>query len=50
MLTLRRRVLRLHAGYAYAPDRVLLAIITFLRRGSRRETRRAAEREFLDES
>ena len=47
MLTLRRRVLRLHAGYAYAPDRVLLAIIAFLRRGARRETRRAAEREFL---
>jgi SprT-like family len=47
MLTLRRRVLRLHAGYAYAPDRVLLAIVTFLRRGVRRETRRAAEREFL---
>jgi hypothetical protein len=47
MLTLRHRVLRLHAGYAYAPDRVLLAIIAFLRRGARRETRRAAEREFL---
>ncbi len=47
MLSLRRRVLRIHQGYAHAPDRVLLAIVTFLRRGARRDTRRAAEREFL---
>lgn len=47
MLSLRRRVLRIHRGYAHAPDRVLQAIIVFLRRGARRETRRAAEREFL---
>lgn len=47
MLTLRRRVLRIHRGYAHAPDRVLEAIVVFLRRGARRETRRAAEREFL---
>ena len=47
MLSLRRRVLRIHQGYAHAPDRVLLAIVAFLRRGARRETRRAAEREFL---
>lgn len=47
MLSLRRRVLRIHSGYAHAPDRVLAAIVTFLRRGARRETRRAAEREFL---
>jgi len=47
MLSLRRRVLRIHRGYAHAPDRVLLAIVTFLRRGARRDTRRAAEREFL---
>jgi hypothetical protein len=47
MLSLRRRVLRIHRGYAHAPDRVLLAIVTFLRRGARRDTRHAAEREFL---
>ena len=47
MLSLRRRVLRIHRGYAHAPDAVLLAIVRFLRRGARRDTRRAAEREFL---
>ncbi|HJP55510.1 MAG TPA: SprT-like domain-containing protein [Gemmatimonadales bacterium] len=47
MLSLRRRVLRIHRGYAHAPDPVLAAIVRFLRRGTRRDTRRAAEREFL---
>ncbi len=47
MLSLRGGVLRLHAGYAHAPDRVLAAIVTYLRRGIRRSTRTAAQREFL---
>jgi hypothetical protein len=47
MLSLRRRVLRIHRGYAHAPDQVLVAIVRFLRRGARRDTRRAAEQEFL---
>ncbi len=47
MLSLRRRVLRIHRGYAHAPDRVLAAIVRFLQRGLRREARRRAEREFL---
>ncbi len=47
MLSLRRRVLRIHRGYAHAPDRVLGAIVRFLSRSARREARRAAEREFL---
>jgi len=34
-----RGVLRLHAGYAYAPDPVLQAIARFLRRGTRRADR-----------
>lgn len=40
-------VLRLHRGYAWAPDRVLSAIVRYVRPGSRRTTRRSAEREFL---
>lgn len=40
-------VLRLHRGYAWAPDRVLEAIVRYVRPGTRRITRRLAEREFL---
>ena len=47
ILSLRRRVLRLHRGFAAAPDDVLAAIVRFLTPRARRETRRAAERTFL---
>jgi SprT-like family len=47
MLSLNRRVLRVHRGYAHAPDRVLEAIVRFLNRRVPRALRRAAEREFL---
>ena len=47
MLSLRRRVLRLHAGYASAPDDVLLAIVRFLTPRTRRPQRIAAQRRFL---
>jgi hypothetical protein len=47
MLSLNRRVLRIHRGYAHAPDRVLKAIVRFLNRRVPRVLRRAAEREFL---
>lgn len=48
MLSLSHRgVLRLHEGYAYAPDRVLRAIVRFLNPRVPRVLRRAAEREFL---
>ncbi|MDH4132438.1 MAG: SprT-like domain-containing protein [Gemmatimonadota bacterium] len=40
-------VLRVHRGYAWAPDRVLSAIVKYVRPGTRRATRRSAEREFL---
>src|SRR5512134_1210197 len=40
-------ILRIHRGYAHAPDRVLKAIVRFLKRGTRRAARREAEREFL---
>ncbi len=40
-------VLRLHRGYAWAPDRVLSAIVRYVRPGTRRATRRVAEQEFL---
>ena len=40
-------VLRMHRGYAWAPDRVLSAIVKYVRPGTRRATRRSAEREFL---
>ena len=42
-----RRVLRIHRGYAFAPDRVLKAIVRFLNPRVPRLLRRAAEREFL---
>ena len=47
ILSLRRRVLRLHRGFASAPDDVLSAIVRFLTPRIRRDTRRAAERIFL---
>jgi hypothetical protein len=48
MLSLTRNgVLRLHQGYASAPDRVLRAIVRFLNPRVPRVLRRAAEREFL---
>ena len=43
----KRRVLRIHAGYAYAPDSVLHAIIRFLDPRLPRAIRRAAEQELL---
>ncbi|HET9292660.1 MAG TPA: hypothetical protein VFO06_00080, partial [Gemmatimonadales bacterium] len=33
-------ILRIHRGYAHAPDRVLKAIVRFLKRGTRRGARR----------
>jgi hypothetical protein len=42
-----RGVLRIHQGYAFAPDRVLRAIVRFLNPRVPRVLRRAAEREFL---
>ena len=47
MVSLTRRVLRLHRGYASAPDRVLRAIVRFLNPRVPRASRRVAEREFL---
>jgi hypothetical protein len=47
MVSLTRRVLRLHRGYASAPDRVLRAIVRFLNPRVPRAGRRVAEREFL---
>jgi SprT-like family len=47
MLSLSRRTLRLHRGYAFAPDAVLRAIVQFLNPRVPRVKRRAAEREFL---
>ncbi len=47
MLSLNKRVLRVHRGYAFAPDRVLQAIVRFLNPGVPRALRRLAEREFL---
>jgi hypothetical protein len=38
-----RGVLRIHRGYAYAPDSVLAAIVTFVKPGTKRQTRRAAQ-------
>jgi hypothetical protein len=43
-----RRILRLHRGYAWAPDRVLRAIVRFLDPTQPRALRRLAEREFLE--
>jgi SprT-like family len=48
MLSLSRRVLRIHRGYAFAPDGVLQAVVRFLNPRVARELRRAAEREFLE--
>jgi len=48
MITLTGRgELRLHQGYASAPDRVLRAIVRFLNPRLPRSVRRLAEREFL---
>ena len=47
MLSLHRRVLRIHRGYAFAPDLVLRAIVRFLNPRVPRALRRLAEREFL---
>jgi hypothetical protein len=48
MLSLSTKgVLRLHLGYAHAPDRVLRAIVRFLNPRVPRVLRRLAEREFL---
>jgi hypothetical protein len=47
MLSLSRRVLRIHQGYASAPDGVLQAIVRFLNPRVPRALRRVAEREFL---
>jgi hypothetical protein len=47
MLSLNRRILRIHRGYGFAPDAVLTAIVRFLNPRVPRELRRAAEREFL---
>lgn len=43
----RDLILRLHRGYAYAPDRVLKAIVKYLRPRVPRVLRRALEQEFL---
>ena len=48
MLSLNRRVLRIHRGYGFAPDQVLHAVVRFLNPRTPRAIRRAAEREFLD--
>ncbi len=47
MVSLARRVLRLHRGYASAPDRVLRAIVRFLDSRVPRAVRRGAGREFM---
>jgi hypothetical protein len=47
MLSLNKRVLRVHRGYAFAPDRVLQAIVRFLNPRVPRALRRRAEQEFL---
>lgn len=47
MLSLNRRILRIHRGYAFASDSVLKAVVRFLNPRLPRVVRRAAEREFL---
>ncbi len=42
-----RGMLSIHRGYALAPDRVLKAVVRFLKSGTRRAMRRAAEHEIL---
>jgi len=48
MLSLNRRILRIHRGYGFAPDSVLKAVVRFLNPRIPRTLRRAAEREFLE--
>jgi hypothetical protein len=48
MLSLNRRVLRIHRGYAFAPDDVLKAVVRFLNPRVPRVLRRHAERDFLE--
>jgi len=43
----RRGVLRIHRGYAYAPDRTLEAVVTFLRPGVTGRVRDAARRDVV---
>ncbi|OGT99179.1 MAG: hypothetical protein A2085_08700 [Gemmatimonadetes bacterium GWC2_71_10] len=43
----RNNVLRIHRGYATAPDTVLRAVVQFVSRGARRPERLAAQREIL---
>ncbi|MBI4419964.1 MAG: SprT-like domain-containing protein [Gemmatimonadetes bacterium] len=43
----RGRVLRMHRGYVYAPDRVLRAVVNFLKPRATRAQVRRAERELL---
>jgi hypothetical protein len=43
-----RGVLRIHRGYAYAPDSVLAAVVAFVRPGVRRRTRNTMERTILE--
>lgn len=43
----RGGVLRVHRGYALAPDRVLAAVVRFVTPGTRRLLRHAAQREIL---
>jgi hypothetical protein len=47
MLTLQRGHLRIHRGYGMAPDRVLKAIVRFLKPRLPRAMRKAVEHEFL---
>jgi hypothetical protein len=47
MLSLNRRVLRIHKGYGFAPDGVLRAVVRFLSPHVPRRLRQEAEREFL---
>jgi hypothetical protein len=47
MLSLSRRTLRLHRGYAFAPDEVLRAIVQFLNTRIPRHRRRSAEQQFI---
>jgi hypothetical protein len=47
MLSLSRRILRIHRGYSHAPDGVLKAIVRFLDPRVPRASRQAAERHFL---
>lgn len=47
MLSYTEGRLRIHRGYAWAPERVLRAIVRFLRRETPRAARAALRREFL---